>query len=134
MILHGIAPYVTDLLNDILKEVPFYSLSFDESYNRVLKKSQMDLLVRYWDDHADMVTTRYFGSTCLGKAAATDVYKEFKYVSEKIDVTKIVQVMSDGPYVNLLFLKLLNESRAEEELSQLIELGTCGLHTLHNGF
>ena len=52
----------------------------------------------------------------------------------KIDVKKIVQVMSDGPNVNLLFLKLLNESRAEEELSRLIELGTCGLHTLHNGF
>ena len=83
VILHGIAPYVSDLLNDNLTEVPFYSLSFDESYNRVLKKSQMDLLVRYWDDHADMVTTRYFGSTCLGKAAATDVYKEFKSVSDK---------------------------------------------------
>ena len=35
----GIAPYVTDVLNDAPQEVPIYSLSFDESYNRVLKKS-----------------------------------------------------------------------------------------------
>ena len=32
-ILYGIAPYVADVLNDTLQEVPLYSLSFDESYN-----------------------------------------------------------------------------------------------------
>ena len=35
----GIAPYVTVVLNDALQEVPVYSLSFDESYNRVFRKS-----------------------------------------------------------------------------------------------
>ena len=70
VILYGIAPYVTDVLNDALQEVPVYSLSFDESYSRVLKKSQMDLLIRYWDERADMVSTRYYDSACLDKAAA----------------------------------------------------------------
>ena len=35
--------YVTDVLNDALQEVPAYLPSFDEPYNCVLKKSQMDL-------------------------------------------------------------------------------------------
>ena len=37
-LLYGIAPYITDVLNDGPQETPVYSLSFGESYNRVLKK------------------------------------------------------------------------------------------------
>ena len=47
---------------------------------------------------------------------------------------KLLQVLPDGPNVNLLFLKALTEKRKDEELSQLIDLGTCGLHTAHNAF
>lgn len=116
MITFGIAPYVSELLYDALKEVPYYSLSFDESFNRVMKKSQMDLLVRYWDNHADMVTTRYLQSGLLGKAAATDVCQMFLFCAGKLDQAKFLQVMSDGPNVNLKFPKILNEERSESEL------------------
>ena len=36
--------------------------------------------------------------------------------------------------MNLLFLKILAEKRKDEEFSQLIDLGTCGLHTAHTAF
>ena len=36
--------------------------------------------------------------------------------------------------MNLLSLKIHAEKRKDEELSQLIDLGTCGLHTAHNAF
>ena len=35
-------------LEPCLLTVPFYNLSFDESYNNVLKKEQLDLHVRYF--------------------------------------------------------------------------------------
>ena len=38
MILYETAPYITDFLYDAPQEVSVYSLSFDESYNRVLQK------------------------------------------------------------------------------------------------
>ena len=57
MMRYRIAPYVTDVLNDALQEVPVYSLSFNESYNRVLKKLQRDLLIGYWDKSGDIVST-----------------------------------------------------------------------------
>ena len=69
-ILYRIAPYIANVLNDALLEIQVYLLSFDESYNRVLRKSQMYLFIRYWDESADMVNTRYYDSTCLDKAAA----------------------------------------------------------------
>ena len=43
-----------------------------------------------------------------------------------------MQVSSDGPNVNLVFLDLLNEHRSDNELSRLINIGTSGLHTTHN--
>ena len=46
--------------------------------------------------------------------------------------SKLLQVSSDGPNINLSFLDLLEEDRNEKELSQLLHIGTCGLHTLNN--
>ena len=34
--------------------------------------------------------------------------------------------------MNLFFLKVLTEKCKDEELSQLIGVGTCGFHTGHN--
>ena len=37
----------------------------------------------------------------------------------------------DGPNVNKLFLTMLNEERQTNELSTLIDIGNCGLHTIN---
>ena len=37
---------------------------FDEAFNDILQKEQMDILVRFW--RADQVVTRYLGSQFLG--------------------------------------------------------------------
>ena len=48
-IIFGLEPYVKNLLLESVDEVNPYSLSFDESYNRIMKKGEMDLLIRFWD-------------------------------------------------------------------------------------
>ena len=47
---------------------------------------------------------------------------------------KLLQVSSDGPNMSLLFLKVLTKKRKDEELSQLIDMGTYCLYTAHNAF
>ena len=47
---------------------------------------------------------------------------------------KMIQISSDGPNVNSAFLDIVYKNRTEKELSQLIHIGTCGLHTLHGSF
>ena len=81
-----------------------------------------------------MVSTLYCDSACLGKAAGTDVFEKFNSFAKNLDETKFLQVMSDGPNVNKLFLNLLAETRDEDQRIRLVDLGTGGLHTLHNGF
>ena len=45
----GLGPYFSDLLVSELSDIPYYSISFDESYNTVAKKEQLDVLFRYYD-------------------------------------------------------------------------------------
>ena len=107
---------------------------FDESYNYVTKKSQMDLHIRYWNEIENKVGSRYYSSEFLGKTAAVNLLDSFIKCLSKLDKSKLIQVSSDGPNVNLAFLKLLNEKRKDEELCKLIDIGTCGLHVLHGSF
>ena len=51
----------------------------------------------------------------------------------KIDANKLLQISSDGLNVNLSFLNIINEKRDDNELQQLLYIGTCGLHTANNG-
>ena len=96
-ICYGIAPHCRGMLIDCLKEVPFYSLSFDESYNNALKKGQMDLHVRYWEDTKNIVVTRYLDSSFMGKSSAQDVYTHFKLCAKSLEDAKYLPISSDGP-------------------------------------
>ena len=68
----------------------------------------------------------------MGKASAEDVFSSFSACLSGISESKLLQVSSDGPNVNLSFLDLLEEDRNEKELSQHVHIGICGLHTLSN--
>ena len=126
--------YFKEVLIKSLMELEHYVGLFDESYNDIVKKGQMDLHVRYWDTSLNTVKTRYYNSQFMGKAAAKDVLKTFKECVNGMDEDKLLQVSMDGPNVNTSFLTSLNEERMDRELSHLVSLGSCGLQTIHNSF
>ena len=68
----------------------------------------------------------------LSQSSANDICSHFECCLDPLEKEKLLQISLDGPNVNLLFLKIIAEKRKDEELSQLIDLGTCGLHTVHN--
>ena len=82
---------------------------FDELYNDVLKKDQMDLHVRYLDS----ITTRDYISQFLGKAASKNVLEKFKQCMSGIDRDKLLQVSMNGSDVNTSFLWMLPKQRAK---------------------
>ena len=130
----GLGPYFKACLMDSVKNSGCYILSFDESLNKATQTSEMDLMVRYFDRCDFRVHTRYVTSEFLGHARHTDLYKSFIASSDEMDERKLLQVSMDGPSVNHLFLKVLNEERNAKDLPKLIDIGTCGLHTVHGGF
>ena len=96
---------------------------------------QMDLQhIRCWDSKTGRVKLHYLDSFLSGKSSAKDVFEYFDSSIQTIDKAKHFQVFSDGPDINLAFLELLNESRHEAELKELLDIGTHGLHIAHNAF
>lgn len=50
-----------------------------------------------------------------------------------LDLTKMTSVSMDGPNVNWLFFEMLQKEHAEHfGGAQVIVVGSCGLHTVHN--
>ena len=47
MAVFGIPPYFPEKLIKELSKVPFYGISFEESYNIVTKKEQLDVFAHY---------------------------------------------------------------------------------------
>ena len=130
---YGIAPYIEQCLLDEVAISRFYALSFDESLNKKLQKGQMDILVRYWNIDKEISETRYLTSEFLGGAKADDILKKFEDgVTKKLkELVNLVQIGSDGPNVNISFLKKFKELREYNDLPSLLDIGTCGLHTVH---
>ena len=92
----------------------------------------MGMNVRFWDNNHNYVATRYDHSKFMGKASAKDIFESFSACLSGISESKLLQVSSDGPNVNLSFLELFQEDRNEKELNQFVHIGTCGLLTLRN--
>ena len=107
----GLAPYFTDILVNQLHEVHFYSLSFDESYNSILKKEQLDVLVRFYDADREKVVDRYLCSKFLGHTRADNILDSLREAIHELELEKIINIGMDGPAVNHRLLRLLNEER-----------------------
>ncbi|KAL7824939.1 hypothetical protein SRHO_G00342960 [Serrasalmus rhombeus] len=106
---------------------------FDESFNSTTKSKQLDLHVRFWSN--GYVQSRYMGSHFMGHGTAQDLLKLIKEALHQLDRSRLVSVSMDGPNVNWKLMDLLQHDHAEKYGgAQLVSVGSCGLHTLHNAF
>lgn len=135
VIVYGLGTYFNQELLDLINSCDQIVVGFDESRNQINKKEQMDFVFRFWNKNSNEVNTRYFTSTFLGHAKATDLLRAFYDNIPSQIMCKILQISSDGPNVNLKFLKDIQESVAfKSNDKRLIDLGTCGLHVINNAF
>ena len=63
-----------------------------------------------------------------------DLFKNFTNISDKLFEGKLLQPSMDGPSLNLKFYEDVSKDRNEKGLHQLMNIGTCGLHTTHGAF
>ena len=67
----------------------------------------------------------------MGRARANQILDFFIEGCYKLNQSHMLQISSDGPNENLEFLELYAEKRELDELPCLVDLETCGLHTVH---
>ena len=53
---------------------------------------------------------------------------------KQLDVNKLLQVSMDGPSLNLKFLEEVSKERKGDKQHQLINIHSCGLHTIQGAF
>lgn len=128
----GIAPYFADILRSKVKSDLDYVLLFDESMNKKNGKKQMDWHIRFWDNN--MVKTRYYTSQFVGHCKATDMVNCFHDVIAGLKRSNLIQLSMDGPSVNWKFFNMIQEETKEEFKHSLLNVGSCGLHTVHGAF
>jgi len=134
-ITYGLAPHLKTALREVVQKCEYFVVGFDESLNRVAQKQQMDIGLRYWDEETNRVKGRYFTSEFLEKSEGEYLLASLKNGLFGFDLKKVLQFSMDGPNVNWKVSRLFTkEMRADSDSSQLLELGSCGLHVVNNAF
>ena len=54
-----------------------YVVCFDEAFNEISKKGQMDIVIRFWDSSMNKVCSRYLSSSFMGHSTAEDIMNNF---------------------------------------------------------
>ena len=92
----------------------------------------MDLVIRFWDEDINEVSSRYLGSAFMGHTTAECILESFKETVKEISLTSLMQVSMNGPAVNWKFLDLLSKNLSDDmNANALIDMGSCSLHVIH---
>lgn len=134
VISHGIGPYFRTQVIDEVKPCQKFVLCFDEQTNNQNNK-QLDLLLRYWHTDREVVVTRYYRTVLLGHAQAKVVTDNIidAFRTDGIDISKLLMLSRDNPNVNKSIEKIIGDEMRKLG-GELMVLGACNLHVVHNGF
>ena len=108
-------------------------LSCDESLINKLQEEQIDISIRFWDDIGEAVT-RYFDSRFFKRPNADNILKELLKASTNLPTKSLSMLSIDGSNTNWSVHKKLKNIQIREEVPQLFEVGSCGLHVIHGTF
>ena len=84
----GIAPYAKNILIKKVQETSYYAFSFDESFNAQLQKTQMDIIVRFFDDKKLKVINQYLTSEFLRHCSLRNLLYHIKNATTDFDQNK----------------------------------------------
>ena len=76
-----------------------YVICFDEAFNEISKKGQMDIVIRFWDSSINKVSSQYLPLLFMGYSTVEDIMNNFLEASSDMKLCNLVQVLMDGPSV-----------------------------------
>ncbi|CAL9702284.1 unnamed protein product [Knipowitschia caucasica] len=128
----GLAPYIKRLLLKEVSQQTAYVVLFDESLNHNLQSKQLDIHVRVWE--GGEVKSKYIGSQFLGHSTAADIVEKMCNTLSEMGIKNLIQLSMDGPYVNWKAYDMIQKEMQKQVDKSLLNIGSCGLHVLHNAF
>ena len=88
----------------------------------------MDVSIRFWNQTNNMVETRYYVSQFLHRPNASELLRSLTAASHDLEDEKLLQLAMDGLSVNW---NVLDDQRAEKDLSKTLNIGSCSQHIVH---
>ncbi|KAL3195697.1 hypothetical protein MRX96_001819 [Rhipicephalus microplus] len=127
----GLGPYFKA---KVIKELDipdtFYSIMIDESPIPEAKVQQLDVLVRYYSTNTENVVVEHLQSFHLGHATADELFSCIENALSDVRKNNMICFYSDGPNV----MKSLKRKLKTEVSPNMVDIGECGLHKVHNAF
>ena len=108
----GLASYYKEQFFSLLLPVNGFArkfVCFDEAFNHILKRKEMDVYVFYFHEEKQVVRS-YIRSNFLGHANAEETFQSIQAVHGKLDLThNLVQVSMDGTSVDWKTVKMIKK-------------------------
>ena len=114
---YGIASFFAEGLTKQVSESGWLAVCYDESLNKVIQESEMDLVLRFWDTCKNKVQVRYWDSMFLGHATVEDLLEKINDGLVGLDLSKQIQLFVDGLDLNW---KVLSDMKKERNLGCII--------------
>nr|XP_042908229.1 uncharacterized protein LOC122271344 [Parasteatoda tepidariorum] len=108
---------------------------YDETTNSA-NKQELQTVVRYWSDAQNCVISQHLKTMFIGSATAKNIFKKLTEAMDemKLPLGKLLMLGSDGPNVNKKVHRLMNEEVKLISDRELVDIGTCNIHIVHNAF
>lgn len=130
MISDGIGIHINkELKNEIVTSGNFYSLQIDESPISEKCVKQLDVNIRFFSENQQEIISHHLESFHIGSAKAQNLFEKLQDSLIGLPSDKLLNVFTDGPNV----MKSLKK-KIEETYPNVLDIGTCNLHVIHNGF
>ena len=115
---------------------PLYSMHFDETTAQA--KKQMDLTLRYWSPtHNEVIVAFYthiLYCVCWSRHSSVKKHRAVPWGQHSCGQT--YTLVSDGLNANKAIMRKIEQTIKDEhpEFKGFVDLGSCVLHIVHNGF
>lgn len=136
MVSDCVGPHFRDIfLNDVRKSEAHYTLCFDETTNDASQK-ELQTSIRYYSENQKRILEAHLETFFIenGKAETIVKYLFLSLSNAKLPIERLLTLSRDGPNVNKKVFRLMQEEFRKRTGKNLIDIGSCDIHIIHNGF
>lgn len=127
--------FLSLLLQDLQPENIYVVLQFDETNNNK-GRDELQVRLRFWPDNECRVVNRHLTTRFIDQKDAKTIFNHIlgALSSSGISLKRVLTLAMDGPNVNKSIFKLFQTELTSKGCKELIDIGSCLIHVVHNTF
>ena len=99
-----------------------------------MQKEKLDISIWFWDDIANEAVRRYFHCRFFKRPNADNILEKLLKATTNLPTKSLSMLSIDWPNISWSVHEKLKNIQSCEEVPQMFEVGSCGLHVIHGAF